>query len=1368
MAGDKETESNATSDAVADHTSPYYLHPSDYPRQLHVNETLNDSNYLDWVSEMETFLFAKNKIGFVDGTLRKPEKTHPKHMPWLRCDAMIRGWLTTAMEKEIRVSVKYANSAEEIWKDLQERFGKENAPRAYELKQLLMMTKQDSSSVSAYYTKLRTIWDEISAVFSIPRCSCAGCTCGASKKITDSKDKERLYEFLLGFDNEYSTIRTQILAMKPIPSLGEAYHLVSEDEQQKVVSMGKKTNTDTAAFQAFMKKNGAAGNRNTAKSNKKAADEKIEHCVLCDKDGHSRDGCFRVIGYPDWWPGKGKTEKGKAKAACVDTKQDTNELRQSGTSPIPGLNEEQYRQFLHMFTTKNMANVEITQPMANMAGIFDEGNGWIDLSSRKLIGTGRCENGLYRMRIGGERMAMAVGSNLWHKRLGHASHSKLSCFDFISLKTNDETCDSCARAKFTRLPFITSFIKSKECFELLHCDIWGRYRTPSLTGANYFLTIVDDFSRSVWVYLLKRKSDASNCLISFQKMVKTQFNKNVKRIRCDNGGEFTSNRMVTFYNEEGMLLETTCPHTPQQNGVVERKHRHLLETARALKFEAKLPSTFWGECILTAAYIINKLPSTTINNKTPYEIIYNQKPNYDHMRVFGCLSYYRSTETRGDKFEERGRPGIFLGYPYGTKGYKVFDIKNKKMVVSRDVKFVEDVFPYDKINKCIEKEEGVEMFELPSWCFHDQNDMATNEVEETNTVANNSPHEVNMHMQNHFNNEPSHENVPVESNRQPDDLGPIHEEGVERSNVQAQETMQPPPRERRSRTRPARLNDYVVHLPPSIDQSQPDSDQGSSTVHPIANFISYDKFTNSHKAFLSAISSNDEPKSFKQAVQNPNWKEAMKREIRALEQNGTWTLEDLPEGKHAIGSKWVYKLKYKPDGQIERYKARLVAKGFTQMEGIDFHDTFAPVAKLVTVRTLLAVATKRNWVINQLDVNNAFLHGELDEEIYMKIPQGFEKGNENKVCRLRRSLYGLKQASRNWYQKFTTSLQQIGFEQSRADHSLLIFKSKESFVAALIYVDDVILTGNDVKKIEETKAFLDNKFSIKDLGPLKYFLGIEVTRTREGLILSQRKYILDILEDSGMMGCKPSAFPMEQNTKLAKNDEEVRADANQYRRLVGRLLYLQATRPDITYSVNVLSQFVGDPRANHMEAAMRVLRYLKGTPGQGILLSKGGGTNLVGYTDSDWLGCPDTRRSRSGYLLLLGGSPVSWKSKKQTVVSRSSAEAEYRAMASTVSEILWLRWLLKELNVEQNNATQLFCDNLAVKHIANNPVFHERTKHVEMDCYFVRERVESNEVEPLHIDTKSQIADLFTKPLGSRQLGLLLGKLGICDPHAPT
>ncbi|XP_042758112.1 secreted RxLR effector protein 161-like [Lactuca sativa] len=243
---------------------------------------------------------------------------------------------------------------------------------------------------------------------------------------------------------------------------------------------------------------------------------------------------------------------------------------------------------------------------------------------------------------------------------------------------------------------------------------------------------------------------------------------------------------------------------------------------------------------------------------------------------------------------------------------------------------------------------------------------------------------------------------------------------------------------------------------------------------------------------------------------------------------------------------------------------------------------------------------------------------------------------------------------------------------------------------------------------------------------------------------------------------------MEQNLKLDKGDEQGKVDANQYKRLVGRLLYLQATRPDIAYLVNVISQFIVDPRQNHMDVVSRVLHYLKSTPRQGIILPKDGGTNLVTYCDSDWLGCPYSQRSRTGYLLLLGGAPISWKSKKQSVVSRSSAEAEYNAMETTVSEILWVLWLLCELDAQPIGPTPLFCDNQAARHIANNPVFHEQTKHVEMDCHFVRERVETKEVKPLYIDTKHQIADLFTKPLGAQQLQSLLVKLVSINLHTPT
>ncbi|GJV29132.1 putative RNA-directed DNA polymerase [Tanacetum coccineum] len=487
----------------------------------------------------------------------------------------------------------------------------------------------------------------------------------------------------------------------------------------------------------------------------------------------------------------------------------------------------------------------------------------------------------------------------------------------------------------------------------------------------------------------------------------------------------------------------------------------------------------------------------------------------------------------------------------------------------------------------------------------------------------------------------------------------------------------------RPKTQPSRFKDFVVQVPPSLKHLTSTSNQVTSTVrYPISNFVSYDKFSTNHKAFLAAITNNEEPKCFKQAAQDARWRESMQKEVKALEKNGTWTLEYLPEGKRAIDSKWVYKIKFKPNEEVEKYKARLVAKGFNQMEGVDYHDTFAPVAKMVTVRTLLTIAVKRDSIIHQLDVNNAFLHGDLDKEVYMKIPQG------------------------------------------------------STMVVVLIYVDDVIITGNNLVKIQETKKQLDDEFSIKDLGPLKYFLGIEVEKTRDGLVLSQRKYTLDILEDSRKLGCKLSAFPIEEGLKLDKGESESRVDASQYRRLIGRLLYLQATRPDITYTVNILSQFVADPQNNHLEAANRVLGYLKATPGQGILLSRAGDPVLTAYCDSDWLGCPYTRRSRTGYLLLLGGTPISWRTKKQSVVSRSSAEAEYRAMAST--------------------------------HIANNPVFHERTKHVEMDCYFVRERVESKEIIPMKISSKMQIADLLTKRLPAHQHQFLLGKIDITDLHAPS
>ncbi|XP_022008139.1 uncharacterized protein LOC110907465 [Helianthus annuus] len=309
MSGDKPENNGKNEDAVNDHNSPYYIHPSDYPRQLHVNDVLTDRNYTDWSQEMLNFLFAKNKMGFIDGSIKKPEPNSSAYMAWMRCDAMLKGWLNTAMEKEIRTSVKYTCTAQEIWADLKERFGKGNAPRAYELKQLLTTMKQEGTTVSAYYTKLQSIWDEIQSALPTPVCGCNGCKCEIGKKLHDLREKERLYEFLLGLDCEFGTIRTQILAMKPTPSLGTAYHLVAEDEQQRAITSGRRSTVDAAAFQAFIPKRkdqNVSQSKVGKKDGKRTEVERLEHCDYCGKDGHVQEGCFKKIGYPKWCPGKAK------------------------------------------------------------------------------------------------------------------------------------------------------------------------------------------------------------------------------------------------------------------------------------------------------------------------------------------------------------------------------------------------------------------------------------------------------------------------------------------------------------------------------------------------------------------------------------------------------------------------------------------------------------------------------------------------------------------------------------------------------------------------------------------------------------------------------------------------------------------------------------------------------------------------------------------------------------------------------------------------------------------------------------------------------------------------------------------------------
>ena len=474
----------------------------------------------------------------------------------------------------------------------------------------------------------------------------------------------------------------------------------------------------------------------------------------------------------------------------------------------------------------------------------------------------------------------------------------------------------------------------------------------------------------------------------------------------------------------------------------------------------------------------------------------------------------------------------------------------------------------------------------------------------------------------------------------------------------------------------------------------------------------------------------------------------MTEEFSALIDNKTWELVPRHPDMNIIRCMWIYKQKLKSDGTLERYKARLVGDGRTQQVGVDCSDTFSPVVKPATIRTVLTIALHHRWDISQLDVKNAFLHGNLRETVFMHQPPGFRDPNfPNHICRLKKSLYGLKQAPRAWYQRFTDYVTQLGFRLSSSDHSLFIHHQGRDVAYILLYVDDIILVTSSPALKAHFMSHLSKQFAMKDLGPLSYFLGISVQRSLDSLFLSQARYAQELLARAKMNDCNPVHTPVDTAGKLGATSGELLDDPTTYRSLAGALQYLTFTRPDFSYAVQQICMYMHAPRTGHLHALKRLLRYVKGTLNMGVMMKASPLSNLIAYTDADWAGCPDTRRSTSGYCIFFGDNLLSWSSKRQSVVSRSSAEAEYRGVANVVAEICWLRNLLLELHCPISRASLVFTDNISAVYLSGNPVQHQRTKHVEVDIHFVREKVQRGQVRVLHVPSRHNFSDIFTKGL---------------------
>ncbi|GJX89107.1 putative RNA-directed DNA polymerase [Tanacetum coccineum] len=789
---------------------------------------------------------------------------------------------------------------------------------------------------------------------------------------------------------------------------------------------------------------------------------------------------------------------------------------------------------------------------------FDEDKCYIqDLVKGITLGTGSESGGLYlfddnkKKCLGNSNNVMAfnVSKDLWHCRLGHPADQVLNVLKHdlnLTKNTNVSVCETCHRAKQTREPFPLSDHKSVKLGELVHLDLWGPYKVSSREGFKFFLTIVDDFSRAVWTYLLKTKDEVFEHIVSFINLIHNQFNIKIKTFRSDNGTEFVNKKMFSLFADLGIIHQTSCPHTPQQNGIAERKHRHLLNVARSLMFQGGIPLNFWSDCILTAVFLINRLPSSVLSGRSPYELLHKKKPNLSLLKCFGCLCF-STILNNSDKFTSRSEKCVFIGYSSVKKAYKLLSLDNRRVFFSRDVKFYETVYPFKMKNT-----KG--------------NDLA--DIDYTNEA------ELVTFFDNQTLPRPNDEEraTPCEEGRDTSTSEVASVQPLEVDSATHIEEVHPSVRRssRPSKLR-TKLNDFVFD---------------SKLKYGIEKHVNYSKLNNVNYCFVTTLNKSVEPTNYYEAIKDPRWVEAMNLEIEALTRNNTWTLTDLPHRRKAIANKCLYKIKYKSSSLVKKFKARVMAKGYSQREGIDFDETFSPVFKMVTVRCLIRIDVSNDWPLSQLDVNNAFLYGDLNEDIYMSLPLGFECADKNKVCKLNKALYGLKQAPRQWNAKLTTVLVEHGFVQSKFDYSLYIKHSNDLFVALLVYVDDFIITGNNIDEIENFKSYLKSKFMIKDLGAMKYFLGIEILDNANGICMTQRKYCLELIHEFGLLAAKPVTTPLPENCVLAVNESDSDKSLKnifEYQKLLGKLIYLTHTRPDISYAVHCLSQHMHAPLQSHLE-----------------------------------------------------------------------------------------------------------------------------------------------------------------------------------------
>lgn len=1299
-----------------------------------------------WKFKVRILMKAREVFDVVDGTSEKPNLTQSDYAAaikdWNKKDITAQNIISATIGQQPTLHIMNSNSSSDMWKKLMSIYEQKSNTSVHFLQQRFYgYVKDPNDSISMHIAKLEEIAQQLNDLKE-----------GISESMLMTK-------ILMTLPSNYNHFHSawESTAEKERTAENLRTRLMIEESR---ISSQEPGETSEALF---AKKSGQRKSRNSSKKSKEKG-----ICFHCNESGHWKRDCpkrkssnekgesqafscelFRSISDKDAWfldsgasdhmsnkfEWFGKYEKftspkmirigngelipaygiGDIDIVAYDSKQ-WMPKHLSGVLYVPAIH-------LNLFSMCRTLEKGFTLTSDDTKCEFK--------SNGNVVAVGERQSRLYKMLfkvVSSEDGASAYTAvkkeslRKWHERLCHQNVAHVKQFlrnNNIEYIDEQFVCEACIYGKHHRSSFSNREEKSSECGQIIHADVAGPIEPASIGGSRYFVVFKDDFSHFRYVRFMKNKSEVFNHFRNFVKMVDTQYDFRVRICRSDNGGEFCSRNMTEFMNERGIVHQRTVPYTPEQNGSAEREMRTIGEAARTMIHSRNLNEALWAEAVSTAVYVLNATGTSTVVGKTPFELWHRKKANIEHLKSFGVDVYKHIPKQLRRKLDRKAVKCVFVGYGENVKGFRMWNPETNKVEHARDVIFDEVSIENGVVVNC---NGGGDVTE---------NDNNTSVSEDSSVAAGDAENLVNT--TNEANDSTNSTNV-IEISSSVDDEFDDCDEGIEDN------------------------SDNRINMQKWCDVTQ------SNILHhrrlrrqnASADFCCETDAV----AFMATF---EEPATYKEAMNSPQkeqWIGAMDEEFSSLQQNRTWALVDLPPGKKVIDNRWVFKVKMNTDGSVDRYKARLVIRGFTQEYGVDYSETFSPVVKFTSIRTILAIAAQRNLKLRQFDVKTAFLYGELEEDVYMTQPIGYDNGS-GKVCKLLKSLYGLKQASRCWNQKFTSFIKQFDFVASKSDPCVFIHSKGSVTIVLAIYVDDGLMAASNDECIQPVIDFLNKHFEIK-VSEAKCFLGLEIDQRPDGAIyIHQSAYARKVLNRFRMTECHAVTVPADPNQILCTSD--VRNESKfPYREVIGSLMYLAiATRPDISYAIGNCSRFMENPATVHIGAVKRILKYISGTLNFGLCYSGSREFHLRGFSDADYAGDVNNRRSTSGCIFLLGTCAISWFSTKQKSVALSTTEAEYVAASEAIKELIWLKRLLGEIAPNIDRVPSFYMDNQSAIKIVKNPELHKRTKHIDVRYHFIRERYEWKEFKLEYVSSNEQIADIFTKALARNKFEFFRNEMNI-------